>query len=168
MGLTMYEASVPVFQRNLVMLDRLLSKATAFAEAKKVDPSVLINARLAPDMYHFGRQIQAASDAAKAGGARLAGIEPPSFPDTETTAPELHERIAKTVRFLESLDRAAVDAGADRAVTLKTRGGEMKFTGKSYLLTFALPNFMFHVTTAYAILRHNGIEIGKLDFLGPY
>jgi len=168
MSLTMYEASVPVFQRNLAMLDRLLSKATAFAEAKKIDPSVLINARLAPDMYHFGRQIQAASDAAKAGGARLAGIEPPSFPDVETTAPELHERIAKTVSFLNSLHRAAVDAGADRAVTLKTGRGELKFDGKSYLLTFALPNFMFHVTTAYAILRHNGLEIGKLDFLGPF
>jgi hypothetical protein len=167
MSLSVYEASVPVFVRNLNMLDRLLDKAAAFAEAKKIEPSVLLNARLAPDMYHFARQIQGASDAAKAGGARLAGIEPPSFPDTETTLPELHERIAKTIAFLNGLDRAAIDAGAERNVVIKGRSGELKFTGASYLLNFALPNFMFHVTVAYAILRHNGLEIGKLDFLGP-
>jgi hypothetical protein len=163
----MYDASVPVFIRNLDMLTRLVDKAAAFTEAKKIDPSVLVNARLAPDMYAFGRQIQAASDAAKAGSARLAGIEPPSFPDVETTLPELRERIGKTIAFLNGLDRAQIDGSEDRKVVMKARGDELTFTGQKYLLTFALPNFIFHVTTAYVILRHNGLEIGKMDFLGP-
>ncbi|MGO8918952.1 MAG: DUF1993 family protein [Stellaceae bacterium] len=166
MPLSMYQASIPVFTRALGILSTLLDKAAAHAEARKIDPAVFINARLAPDMFPLARQVQAASDAAKSCAARLAGIEVPSFPDTETTFPELKARIAKTVDFLESVRPAQIDGSEERVITLKLRGTEVGFPGQRYLLAFILPNFFFHVTTAYDILRHNGLEIGKLDYLG--
>ena len=145
MTLSMYQASVPVFSRALGILSTLLDKAAAHAEAKKIDPTVFINARLTADMYPLGRQVQAASDAAKSGVARLAGIDPPSFPDTETTFPELQDRIAKTVAFLKSVDAADIDGSEARTITLKMRAGDLNLSGQNYLLAFALPNFFFHV-----------------------
>lgn len=168
MPLSMYQASIPIFTRALGILATLLDKAAAHAEARKIDAAVFINARLAPDMFPLGRQVQAASDAAKSCAARLAGIEVPSFPDTETTFPELKQRIAKTVAFLGSLRPAQIDGSEEQAITLKLRGREVAFSGQNYLFAFALPNFFFHVTTAYDILRHNGLEIGKADYLGNF
>ena len=166
MPLSMYQVSIPVYTRALGILSTLLDKAAAHAEARKIDPAVFINARLAPDMYPLSRQVQAASDAAKSGAARLAGIDVPSFPDTETTFPELKARIAKTVDFVQSVRPAQIDGSEERVVTLKLRGGEVSFPGQRFLLAFSLPNFFFHVTTAYDILRHDGVELGKLDYLG--
>lgn len=166
MSLSMYQASIPVFIRMMGNLSAILEKAAAHAEAKKIDPSVLINARLAPDMRPLSFQIQSVSDMAKGCAARLAGIDIPSIPDTETTFPQLQERIAKTITFLQSVNAAQVDGSEGRDIVLKMRGQETRFDGQSYLLTFVLPNFYFHVTTAYAILRHNGLDIGKRDFLG--
>ena len=166
MSLSMYEASIPVFIRSLNNLSAILDKAVASAEARKIDPSVLIQARLAPDMHPLPRQIQIATDGAKGCAARLAGVEVPSFPDTETTFPELKARLAKTVDFLQSITESQVDGSEERPVTLKFPGNELTFTGKSFLFGFALPNLFFHVTAAYAILRHNGVDVGKMDYLG--
>lgn len=166
MSLSMYQASIPVFLRMLGNLSAILDKAAAHAEAKKIDPAVLIKDRLAPDMLPFSFQVQTATDAAKGCAARLAGIEAPSFADTEATFPELKERIAKTIAFLQSVNAAQIDGSEERSITLKLRAGEFQFQGQGYLLHFALPNFFFHLTTAYAILRHNGVELGKADFLG--
>ncbi|MFI4939838.1 MAG: DUF1993 family protein [Burkholderiales bacterium] len=166
MTISMYQISSPVFTRILQNLSAILGKAAAHAEAKKIDPSVFINARLAPDMLPFARQIQIATDAVKGCVARLAGIEIPSYADTESTFPELQARIAKTQDFVKSVSATQIDGSEDRTVTLTLRGSEMQFLGLPYLLNFVLPNFYFHVTTAYAILRHNGVEIGKTDFLG--
>jgi hypothetical protein len=166
MSLSMYQASIPVFLRSLGVLSRILDKAAAHAEAKKIDPAVFINARLAPDMFALARQVQIACDAAKIGAARLAGVDAPSHPDTEATFPELQARIAKVVTFLQSIKAAQIDGSEERSITLKVRGKETSLQGQPYLLTWALPNFFFHVTTTYAILRHNGVELGKLDYLG--
>ncbi|HVI91567.1 MAG TPA: DUF1993 family protein [Dongiaceae bacterium] len=166
MSLSMYQASVPVFLRNLKNLSAVLDKGLANAEARKIDPTVFVNARLAPDMHALPRQIQIATDAAKGCGARLAGVEVPSYEDTETTFPELQARIAKTAAFLQGLTAAQIDGSENRAITLKMRTGEVNLTGQSYLLNVALPNFFFHYTTAYAILRHNGVDVGKMDYLG--
>lgn len=166
MSLSMYQASVPVFLRNLKNLSAILDKGLANAEARKIDPTVFVNARLAPDMHALARQIQIATDTAKGCGARLAGIEVPSYEDTETTFPELQARIAKTMAFLQGLTAAQIDGSEDRAITLKMRAGDVNFTGQNYLLNFALPNFFFHYTTAYAILRHNGVDVGKMDYIG--
>jgi uncharacterized protein len=166
MTLSMYQASVPVFARGLENLAAILAKGAAHAEAKKIEPSVFINARLAPDMFPLSRQVQIASDAAKGCIARLAGAEVPSYPDTESTFPELRERIAKTVAFVQGFTAAQIDGSEERSVTLKMRSGDMAFRGQDYLLKLALPNFFFHVTTAYDILRHNGVEVGKMDYLG--
>ena len=166
MSLSMYQASIPVFIRMLGNLSAILDKAAAYAETKKIDPSVLINARLAPDMQPLSFQVQVASDMAKGCAARLAGIDAPSFPDTESTFPQLQERIAKTVAFLKTVTAEQVDGSEERDVVLKLRGQETRFKGQPYLLTFVLPNFYFHLTTAYAILRHNGLDIGKADFIG--
>lgn len=166
MPLSMYQASIPVFTRGLNILSTLLDKAAAHAEARKIDPAVFINARLAPDMFALGRQVQAVSDVSKNCGARLAGVDIPKFPDTETSFPELKERIAKTVTFLQSLRPAEIDGSEERVITFKLGGQDTSFSGQNYLLGFALPNFFFHVTTAYDILRHNGVEIGKRDYLG--
>ena len=166
MSLSMYQASVPTFIHGLNNLATILTKAAAYAEAKKIDPSVLINARLAPDMFALARQVQIATDIAKGGAARLAGVEVPSFPDTETTFAELQARIAKIITFLQSLKAAQIDGSEEKTITLKVGGNDMKFTGQAYLLSFVIPNLYFHITTTYAILRHNGLDIGKKDFLG--
>ncbi|WNG41409.1 DUF1993 domain-containing protein [Archangium minus] len=166
MSLSMYQASVPVFIRMLGNLSAILGKAVTYAETKKFDPSVLVNARLAPDMLPLSAQVQIACDSAKGCAARLAGIEIPSHPDTETTLAELQARITKTIDFLKSVSAAQIDGSEERTVTLKMRSQEMQFQGQPYLLNVVLPNFYFHITTAYAILRHNGLDIGKSDFLG--
>ena len=166
MSLSMYQASIPVFTRMLGNLSAILKKAEANAEARKIDPSVFVNARLAPDMHPLSRQIQIATDAVKGGAARLAGVEIPSFPDTETTFAELHERIAKTIAFLETFKPAQIDGSEERTITLKLGPTEVSFPGQTYLLNFVIPNFFFHLTTAFAILRHNGVDVGKMDFLG--
>lgn len=166
MSLSMYQASVPVFIRMLTNLSAILKKGEAFAETKKIDPSVLINARLAPDMHPLSRQIQIATDGVKGGCARLAGVEIPSYADTETTFAELQERLAKTIAFLKTLTPEQIDGSEDRTITLKVGGGEMKFPGQTYLLNFVFANFYFHATATYLILRHNGVEVGKMDFLG--
>ena len=166
MPLSMYQASIPVFERMLGNLDAILDKAAASAEARKFDSAVLVNARLAPDMRPLSGQIQIATDSVKGCAARLAGIEPPSFPDTEVTLADLKARVAKTVDFLKTVKAEQVDGSEDRQITLKAGPRELTFTGQAYLLNFVLPNFYFHVTTAYAILRHNGVDVGKMDFLG--
>ena len=166
MTLSTYDVAVPVFARMLRNLSAILAKGVASAEARKIDPSVLIAARLAPDMHSLARQVQIASDAAKGAGARLTGAESPSFPDTETTFPELQARIEKTIAYLEGLDPAAFNGAESRSITLKFPGNEFVLTGQVFLLNFALPNFYFHVATAYDILRHNGVDVGKLDFIG--
>jgi hypothetical protein len=161
----MYQASVPAFIRTLTMLSNILDKAAAFAEAKKIDSAVLVNARLAPDMFPLSRQIQIATDNAKGCAARLAGLEVPGYADTETTIVELKARLAKTIDFLNTIRPEQIDGSETKKITLKIGGNDMNFEGQPYLLTFALPNVYFHATTAYAILRHNGVEIGKKDFL---
>src|SRR5262249_23512569 len=159
--LSIYQTSIPVFTQILTSLSNILTKAAAHAEAKKIDPAVLINARLAPDMFPLSRQIQIACDHAKGASARLAGVEIPSFPDTETTFPELQARIAKTLDYIKSLKPAQFDGAEKREVTLKIQGNEMKWPGQTYLFHGAFPNFFFHASTAYDILRHNGVEVGK-------
>jgi hypothetical protein len=166
MSFTLYDASIPVFLRAFGQLSTILDKAVAHAEARKIDPAVLVGARLSPDMFPLARQIQSASDAAKFAGARLAGIEAPSYPDTEATFDELQQRIGKTVAFLTSIDPAAIAGQEGREIVLKRPTGDIHLTGASYLQGLALPNFYFHVVTAYGILRHNGVEIGKSDYLG--
>jgi hypothetical protein len=162
----MYQVSIPVFVRAMNILSTLLDKAVAHAEENQLDPDSILSARLYEDMYSLTEQIQRASDAAKFGAARLSATPPPSFADEETTFAQLQERIAKTIAFLESLTPAQFDGSEEREVVMKLRGQEVKFTGQSYLFTFALPNFLFHVTTAYDILRHKGVKIGKMDYLG--
>ena len=166
MQISMYQASVPVFVRMLDNLSRILELAVQYADEKKVDPSVLINARLAPDMYPLSRQVQIATDMAKGCAARLAGLEVPVYEDNEATFPELLARIAKTVAFVQSVGAAKIDGSEEKTVTLKLRNQEVSFLGMPYLVNFVLPNFYFHITTAYAILRHNGLAIGKKDFIG--
>ena len=167
MTLSMYQASVPVFIRALNNLSAILEKGAASAEARKIDPAVLIAARLAPDMLPLSRQVQIAADTAVRGAARLAGVEIPSMPDTETSFGELRERLAKAIAFVESVPADKIDGSEERIVTLPMRDGELTFPGQVFLLSFVLPNIFFHVTAAYAILRHNGVEIGKMDYLGP-
>lgn len=166
MSLSMYQASVPVFIRMLTNLSAVLDKAAKHAEAKKIEPSVFVTARLFPDMLPLSAQIQIASDSAKGCAARLAGVEVPSFPDTEATFPELQARIEKTVTFLKGLKPEQIDGSEERNIHLKMRTREIDFTGQTFLLHFAMPNFYFHITAAYAILRHNGVELGKMDYLG--
>jgi hypothetical protein len=161
MPLSMHQASVPLFVRALGNLSAILEKGAAHP-----DGDALVEARLAPDMLTLAGQIQRASDTAKGCAARLAGIEPPSFPDDEKTFAQLQARIAKTLDFLRSVKPEQIDGSEDKPVTLKAGPRELKFTGASYLLTFAIPNFYFHVTTAYAILRHKGVPIGKMDYIG--
>ena len=160
-----YDASVPIFIHFLTGLDSLLHKAEAFVQAKKVDPDALLKARLYPDMYTFTRQVQLATDFAKGAGARLAGVPVPSYPDEEKTFEELHARIRKVTDCLRTLRKEQFADAADRTVTLKVGGREMSFKGSDYLNQFVLPNFYFHLTTAYDLLRHNGVELGKMDFM---
>lgn len=166
MTISMYEASIPVFIRMLKNLAAILAKGATYAEAKKIEPTVLVNSRLYPDMFPLARQIQIASDAAKGCGARLAGREPPKFEDNEATFPELLTRIDKTIAYLETLKPEQINGSEQKTITLQIRKNTMTFLGMPFLLNFALPNFYFHVTTAYDILRHCGVEIGKQDFIG--
>jgi hypothetical protein len=166
MSRSMSQASLPVFEIHLNALSGVLDKAEAFAAAKKIDPAVLPRWRLAPDMFDLTRQVQIATDGARRGSARLAGVEPPKVEDNETTIAQLKERIANAVAYLKTLDRAKIDASADRDITFPLgpeKKGQMK--GDDYLHHFMLPNFYFHCTAAYAILRHCGVDIGKGDFL---
>ncbi len=167
MSLTMHSASVPVFTRLLGQLERWLDKAEAHAAAKKFDPAVYLGARLAPDMLAFTKQVQIACDAAKFGVARLAGVSAPKFEDDEASIAELRERIRKTVAFISSVDAALVDGSDARDIVVPRRDGSITMSGEAYLKQFALPNFFFHVTTAYALLRHGGVDLGKADYLGP-
>ena len=162
----MYNATVPMFKTLLGALSKNLDKAAALAIAKNIDPLVLTSARLAPDMLPLSRQVQIASDGVRGCLARLAGLDMPVMEDTEKTIDELKARIAKTIAYLDSFTPAQIDGSEGREVVLKMRSGEMKFTGQNYLFQFVIPNFTFHCTTAYNILRHNGVEIGKRDFLG--
>jgi len=166
MPISMYQASVPVFQRTLGALDKILDKAAAYAEERKIDPAVLVGARLYPDMFPLSRQVQIATDHAKGASARLAGLPVPSFEDAERSFPELKARIAKTLAFIATVKPEQIDGSEGRDITLKAGPRELSFKGQEYLLFFALPNFYFHATTAFGILRHNGVPIGKLDFLG--
>ncbi|MGQ0547262.1 MAG: DUF1993 domain-containing protein [Betaproteobacteria bacterium] len=166
MELTMYQASAARFAAMLRNLAAILDKAEAHAAAKKLEPAALTAFRLYPDMFPLTRQVQIACDTAKGAVARLAGVDIPAHEDTEQSFAELKGRIAKTLDFIESVPAAKLDGAEAREVVLKLRSGERRFAGADYLLGFAWPNFYFHVTTAYNILRHNGVELGKRDFLG--
>jgi uncharacterized protein len=164
---SMSQASLPTFEITLNALSGVLEKAEAFAKAKKIEDSVLLHSRLSPDMFDLTRQIQVATDGARRGSARLAGVEAPKVEDDETTIAQLRERIAKTIAYLKTLDRKAIDASAEKEITFPLgaeKKGHMK--GDDYLNHFMLPNFYFHCTAAYAILRHLGVDVGKRDFLG--
>jgi uncharacterized protein len=165
MSLSMYQASVPVFQRTLGALDKILDKAAAYAAERKIDPAVLLSARLYPDMFPLTRQAQIATDHAKGASARLAGAAVPSFEDNEKTFADLKARIGKTLDFVGTFRPAQIDGSEGRDISLKAGPRELTFKGQDYLLFFALPNFYFHAATAFGILRHNGVSIGKLDFL---
>ena len=166
MTISMYQASVPSLIRSLNNLAAILSKSAAHAEDKKIDPAVLVNSRLYPDMFPLGRQVQIASDVARRGAARLAGLEAPPMEDNETTFAELIDRLQKTTAYLETLTPEQIDGSEEKSITLPMGKHTMTFEGLSYLLYFILPNVYFHVTTAYDILRHCGVELGKGDFLG--
>jgi hypothetical protein len=162
----MYQASAPRFANILRNLSAILEKAEAHCAAKKIEPTALTSYRLFPDMFPFTRQVQIACDTAKGAVARLAGAEIPKHEDTEQTFAELKARIAKTIDFVESISAAKIDGSDDKEIVLQMRSGERRFKGMQYLLGHAYPNFYFHVTTAYNILRHNGVDVGKGDFIG--
>jgi uncharacterized protein len=166
MKLTLHAASVGVFEPMLTNLSAILDKAVAYAQTKKIDPAVLLAARLAPDMFPLSRQVQLASDFAKNSTARLAGQDPPRFADEEQTFEDLKARIARTLDFLKTVPASALEGAEDRDIRVPLRDRALEMKGLPFLQRFALPNFFFHVTAAYAILRHNGLEIGKRDFTG--
>ena len=168
MSLSIYEILVPSATRFLGTLDKILDKAADFAKRKEIDPAVLLNARLAPDMFPFTRQVQIACDMIKGAAARLSGTEIPKYEDNETTVVELKARIAKTLAFVNSVDAAKFAGSEDRDIVLQTRAGELRLKGLNYLRDYVLPNVYFHVTTTYAILRHNGVDLGKPDFIGAH
>jgi len=163
---SMYENLIPVANRMLDNLSVILDKGAAFAEAKKIDEAVLTGARLAPDMFPLTRQVQIACDMVKGAAARLGNVEIPKHEDTETTFAELKARVAKVQAFIGSVPAANFSGSEDKAITLNMRRGDLHFNGLDYLRYFVLPNFYFHVTATYTILRHNGVELGKSDFLG--
>ena len=166
MTITMYQASIPSLIRSLNNLAAILEKGLAHAEAKKIDPAVLVNSRLYPDMFPLGRQVQIASDIARKGAARLAGLEAPNLEDNETSFPELIARLGKTTAYLETLTPEQIDGSEEKSISLPVGKDTMTFEGLPFLLSFILPNVYFHVTTAYDILRHCGVDLGKLDYLG--
>lgn len=166
MSISMYQASVPICIHMLKNLSAILKKAATYADAKKIDSAVLAGSRLYPDMFPLTRQVQIACDMSKGCGARLSGTEAPKFPDNETTIPELIHRIDKTVAFLKKLRPRQIDGTEQKTITLQFPQMTLEYPGMQYLLGFVLPNLYFHVTTAYNILRHNGLDIGKRDFLG--
>lgn len=165
--LTMYDFTIPPLKRALTNLSDNLTKAEAYADAKKIEPSVLLNARLFVDMYPLTRQIQIATDMSKGAAARLAGVEIPKYDDTETSFAELQARIAKTIAFLDTITPDQLANAETRDITITVRKLDLHFKGQEYLLFWVNPNVYFHCTTAYNILRHNGVELGKTDFLGP-
>jgi uncharacterized protein len=166
MALSLYDVSIPVLVRGLTNLSTLIDKAAAHAEAKKIEPSVLAQARLFPDMFPLVRQVQITCDTAKGAAGRLAAIDIPKHEDTETTLAELKQRIAKTVDFIQSVKASQLEGAESRSIEIKTPNRTFSFTGLSYLNQFVLPNFYFHESISYAILRHNGVEVGKNDYLG--
>ena len=166
MTLSMYQASVPVFIQGLTGLGGVIDKAAAHAAERNIDPAALLQARLYPDMFPFARQVQIATDFAKGGAARLAGVEFPAYEDSETSFEELKARVDKTIAFLRTLDAAQIDGSEERDISLVRRGETSIVKGQAYLLEQAMPNFYFHITTAYAIQRHNGVEVGKRLVLG--
>jgi len=166
MSISMHSASVPIFVRMLSNVNGWLDKAEAHAADKKFDTTVYLGTRLAPDMLPFTRQIQIACDTVKFCVARLASVDGPKFDDNETSFAELRQRIDATVAFAKSVPAAQIDGSEDKDITIPRRDGSMVMKGEAYLKHFALPNMFFHLTTAYALLRHNGVELGKMDFLG--
>jgi len=167
MTISMYQVSVPIFLQFLTSLSAVLDKAAAYAEAKKIEPSVLLGTRLYPDMFPLVRQVRAATDHAVNGAGRLAGAELPAFANTEASIPELKERIAKAIAFLHGLKPAQIDGSEEKEIKITfPSGATREFIGQSFLLNQTLPNFFFHCTTAYDILRHCGVELGKRDFMG--
>lgn len=166
MSLSMHALTVPVLLRALTNLRAVLEKGAAHAEARKLDPAALTAFRLYPDMYPLSRQVQIATDIAKGGAARLGGVDVPRYEDTESTFAELVARIDKTIAFIKSVPEAGFEGAESREIVLKTPRDELRFRGEDYLQSFVLPNVYFHCTTIYNILRHNGVELGKLDFLG--
>lgn len=166
MSISMYQASVPVFRLTLENVSAILKKAEAHCAERKIDPAVMLQTRLFPDMFPLARQVQIASDAAKGCCARLAGQEPPSYADDEKTFDELQARIRKTIDFIGGLSAASIDGSEERPVTIKAGPNTLHFKCQDYLLKFALPNLFFHTSAAYAILRTSGVPLGKMDFLG--
>lgn len=162
----MYAVAIPPMIKSLTNLRAILEKAIAYAEAKKIDPAVLVTARLYPDMYPLSRQVQIATDVAKGAASRLGGLEPPKYEDNEATLPELLARLDKTIALLQSITPEQINGSEDKTIVLPLHDRSMEFKGLTYITDFVLPNVYFHVTTTYAILRHNGVEIGKKDFLG--
>jgi hypothetical protein len=165
MSITMHSASAPIFLTMLANLDQWLTKAEAHAEAKKFDTSVYLSSRLAPDMLPFANQIQIACDGAKFAMTRLGGIDGPKFDDTESTLAQLRERVQATMAFIKSVPADKIDGTEEKEITIPRRSGSTTMKGEEYLKHFVLPNFFFHMTTAYALLRHNGVELGKKDYL---
>lgn len=166
MQLTMYQASIPSLIRVLTNLAAIIDKAAAHAAARRIDEAAFLQSRLFPDMYPFSKQVQIATDMAKGCAARLAGQEPPHYPDNESSFAELRARVQTTIDFLGSFNPAQIDGSEERHISLPSRHGTREFNGRNYLLQFVLPNVYFHVTTAYNLLRHGGVEIGKQDYLG--
>jgi uncharacterized protein len=166
MSISIYDASIPTFVHTLKSLRAILQKGAAHAEAKKIDPAVLVGSRLFPDMFALSRQVQIATDAAKGAAARLAGSEPPKFEDKETTFAELVARVDRTIDYLHGFKPEQLEGAETRTVTVTTPRGAFTFTGLVFLRHWALPNFFFHVATTYNLLRHNGVELGKADYLG--
>ena len=164
----MYDASVPVFKQVLTSLSAVIDKAQAHATEKKIEPPALLQARLYPDMFPFTRQVQVACDFAKGCCARLAGVEVPRYEDTEQSFSELQQRIATTIAFIDALPRDGIEASAQRDISTSSGANAKQFKGQVYLVHYALPHFYFHATTAYALLRHNGVEVGKKDFIGSW
>jgi len=168
MTFSMYEASVPVFKQILTSLSAILDKAQAHATEKKIDPAALLQARLYPDMFPFLRQVQVACDFAKGCTARLAGVDVPRYEDSEQSFAELKQRIATTIAFMDGLAKDGIEASAQRDISTSSGANAKQFKGQVYLVHYALPHFYFHATTAYALLRHNGVEVGKKDFVGSW
>ena len=166
MSTSLYDLTIPAFLRGFASLSAILEKGRLFAEAEGIDPARLLETRLFPDMGALAAQVQRASDSAKGAAVRLGGVPNESFEDIESSFEELQARIARTVAFLQAVPREAIDGREEAEVTLKTPGRDVHFTGRAYVLGFVLPNFYFHLTTAYALLRHQGVPIGKLDYLG--
>ena len=168
MTFSMYSASAPVFKQILNSLSAIVDKAEAHATEKKIEPAALLQARLFPDMFSFIRQVQIAADFAKGAAARLGGIEVPKYEDDEVSFADLKARIAKTVAFIDSVPQDGIEASAQRDITTGSGEKAKQWKGQVYLLHYALPHFFFHATTAYDILRHNGVDIGKKDFIGSF